>query len=455
MSYCTNCGTQERDDQRFCVVCGTPTPGAAATTPMPAMPPLVSGAWIGEAQVRVGFSMDPPRQSRWSILFRLLLSFPLLVVALGIGIAAAFVTIAAWFCALITKRVPDDIQRFLTNALRLYANVVSYAFLLTSRWPGISFNPKPNDQVTIDIDHVELSRWAVFFRYPLLFPGNIVGALLAYGSYPVLFVMWIWGIIAGREPRALHQAISLVLRYQIRYQAYVSMLTPTQPFKGFLGDGVYPTSSPVVIPASVEATELAPGAAPSVAGSMAQVVTPATAGPAATSPLTDHWFVVKGAKALVVIMLVLSIPAYVLPFAFASSAFDSFPLVNGWKTFVARLIVAGANDNVTNTMNQFQVSVQGCSSTQSVTCVASAASQAYTQLSKQTAVMTNHIFFPSDSLNKAVRYEAALQGLESAMLQLETSSSYQFDQGILTTSIPTSLAVANAAYRALNAQLHK
>jgi hypothetical protein len=420
---------------------------------MPAMPPLSSSTWDGEAQVRIGLSMDPPRQSRWSILFRLVLSFPLFVVALGIVIAAAFVTIAAWFCALITGRVPDDIQRFLTNALRLYANVTAYAFFLTSRWPGISFNPKPNDQVTIDIDHVDLSRWAVFFRYPLLLPANVVGGLLAYGSYPVLSVMWIWGIITGREPRALHQALSLVLRYQIRYQAYVSMMTPTQPFKGFFGDGDVLTPQAVTASTSAEASELATAVTSGVAGSIPTVG--ATATPPATSPLTNRWYVVKGAKVLLVIMLVLSIPAYFLPFAFATSTFNSFPFVNLWKTFVARLIVADANDNVTNTMNQFQTSVQGCSSTQSVTCVASAASQAYTQLSKQTAVLSDRIFFPSDSLNKAVRYEAALEGLESAMLQLETSTSYQFDQGVLTTSIPQSVAATNAAYRALNAQLHK
>jgi hypothetical protein len=76
-------------------------------------------------------------------------------------------------------------------------------------------------------------------------------------------------------------------------------------------------------------------------------------------------------------------------------------------------------------------------------------------LSKQTAEFSDRIFFPSDSLNKAVRYEAALEGLESAMLQLETSTSYQFDQGVLTTSISQSVAATNAAYRALNAQLHK
>jgi hypothetical protein len=446
--YCTNCGTQERDDQRFCIVCGAATPGASAPVPMPAMPSLATSEGTGEAQVRVGFSMDPPRQSRWSIFFRLLLSLPLLVVTFGIAIAAAFVTIAAWFCALFTGRVPDDIQRFLTNALRLYANVAFYACFLTSRWPGISFNPKPSDQVTIDIDHVSLSRWAVFFRYPLAFPAAIVGLFSIYGSYPVLVVMWFWGTIMGREPRPLHQALSLVLRYQIRYQAYAAMISPTQPFKGLLGDGsdsatlaglnanVGAQSAPAPVPLSVDTVAPPTATAPSMA-------------------LSNRWLVRKGAKAVVIIILVIGIPSYIFPLAFGSTLFNGIPFVNSWKTLVARVIVSGTEQNVADTMNQFEVTAEGCDATSSIPCVTNAAAQAYSQLMKQTAIFQNNVFFPSSSLNQAVRYEATLDVLEANLLKIETSNSYQSDQQIVYNVLPRALRASNVAYEALVAQLRK
>jgi hypothetical protein len=453
LPYCTNCGTQERDDQRFCVVCGAATPGVSTMAAMPAMPSMPTSELTGEAQVRIGFSMDPPRQSRWTIFLRLFMSLPLLIAAAGIAIAAGFVTIAAWFCALITGRVPDDIQRFLTNSLRLYANVTFYAYFLTSRWPGISFNPKPHDQVTIDVDHVNLSRWAVFFRYPLLIPAAIVGSLLLYGSYPVLIVMWLWGTITGREPRPLHQALSLVLRYQIRYEAYALLMTPTQPFKGFFGDGRDSTSHNVLPVAASDAVPIA-YVAPPQDPTLAFVAAPMTPTPSSSS-LTNRWYVVKGAKVMVIVILVVSIPAYIVPFALAPPFLNGLSFANYWKTMFSRVLVAGAQQNVLNAMNQFQDSWSLCTSSQSSSCVASAATQAYNALSRQTQLLSNRFIYPSDALNKAVRYEASLDSLEAELLQLQSSTSFQFDQAILYTEIPTSLTASTAAYQALYVQLHK
>jgi hypothetical protein len=459
--YCTNCGTQERDDQKFCAVCGAASSGSSAAVPMPSMssmpsmPVLAESEWTGEAQVRIGFSMDPARQKRWTIFLRVFLSFPLLIVAAVINIVAGLFAVGAWFCALITGRVPDDIQRFITNALRLYANVLFYACFLTSRWPGISFNPKPNDQVTLDIDHVNLNRWAVFFRYPLLIPSAIVGGLLFYGSYPVLVVMWLWGTITGREPRPLHQALSLALRFQIRYQAFASMMTPTQPFKGLFGDGK-------ILPSTEVATSvgLDPTTSPQVA--LPQSVsppTPSTPTQMTTSAfeLTNRWFVVKGAKVVLIVILVLSIPAYVLPFTILSTSLDSFPFVNYWKTVFARVIVSGTEQNVAHTMNQFEVAAQTCEATHPHTtlCVTNAAAQAYSQLTKQTSLLQNNVFFPSSSLNQAVRYEATLDTLQVDLVKIENSTSFQFDQAIFNNVIPKALTASNAAYKALNAQLHK
>lgn len=458
MPYCTNCGTQERDDQRFCVVCGAATSGAstvASMASMASMPALPTSEWMGEAQVRVGFLMDPPSQSRWTIFLRLFLSLPLLIVAAVINFVAGLFAVGAWFCALITGRVPDDIQRFITNALRLYANVLYYACFLTSRWPGISFNPKPNDQVTLDIDHVNLSRWSVFFRYPLLIPAAIVGGLLFYGSYPVLFVMWFWGTITGREPRPLHQALSLALRFQIRYQAYALIMTPTQPFKGFFGDGRDSISREFAASTGVDSSNVAQGAPSQDAASAVPYAS--TLAAASTSSLASRWYVVKGAKVVLIVMLVLSIPAYVLPFSILSTGLDSFPFVNYWQTIFARIIISGTEQSVANTMNQFEVAAQTCEATHphSTLCVTNAAAQAYSQLTKQTSLLQNNVFFPSSSLNRAVRYEATLDTLEADLVKIENSTSFQFDQVMLNNSIPKALTASNAAYEALNSQLHK
>jgi hypothetical protein len=249
------------------------------------MPPLTSNAMRGEAQVRVGLSLDPPLHARWTVLVRLILAIPLAVVAFFVSLAALVATIGAWFAALFVGRVPDGLQLFISGALRLYANVLAYVFLLTSRWPGLVFDEGSHDQVSLEIDHVELNRAAVFFRLILAIPGSIVSTVLSVGSYPFLFVMWVWGIVTGREPVALHQALALVVRFQIRFQAYAYLLSPTQPLQGMLGDGDGGTSI-----SSVASSE--PGLAP-------------------TSSLPTTWLITKNARTMTIVIIVLGVVLYV------------------------------------------------------------------------------------------------------------------------------------------------
>jgi hypothetical protein len=270
MSYCINCGTEDAVGQKFCPVCGAASTLASA----------LGGPPGGEARVLVGINLNPPRQSRWSILFRFILLLPLSFVLVAIWVAALFVSIAAWFAALFTKRVPDGTQRFLTKALRFNANVMAYEFLLIPRWPGITLNEKANDQVRIEVDHVELRQTAVFFRFILVFPALIVQEAVSLGSYPLLLVMWVWGIITGREPRALHQALALMIRFTLRLEAYLLLLTPTQPFKGFFGDE---SDISVYDPVAPDA-----------------------------NTLPTLWKVIQPAKVLLVIALILSVPLYAL-----------------------------------------------------------------------------------------------------------------------------------------------
>jgi hypothetical protein len=283
MAYCAKCGTLEAEGQKFCAVCGEPT---TSSTSLSAMPPLASSEMWGEAKVFVGLSLEPPVQARWTILLRAILAIPLFVAAMFVSIAALFATIGAWFVSLFSGRVPDGLQSFITGALRLYANVLAYVFLLSSRWPGLVFDEGDHDQLSLRIEHVPLNRAAVFFRAVLAVPGSVVSGVLSFGSYPILFVMWCWGLVAGREPTFLHQALALVLRFQIRFQAYVYLMTPTQPFRGLMGDGEAIVSSPN------STSDLSVGMT--------------------TSMLPTTWPVVKNAKNLIVAIIVLGVVLYVL-----------------------------------------------------------------------------------------------------------------------------------------------
>jgi hypothetical protein len=413
VSYCTNCGTQEQEGQRFCPVCGAQKYGAVPAAPMP---PLTYGSASGEAMVRVGLSMAPPRQSRWSVFFRGLLALPLFIVAEFVGIAAVFVTIVAWFSALFSGRVPDGMQRFLTNALRLFANLLAYYYLLVPRWPGLNFHTRPTEQVSLEIDHVGLNRAAVFFRIILGYPANIVSIAFTLGAVPILFVMWCWGVIVGREPRALHQAMALVLRFQLRLQAYVGLVTPTQPFRSSFGDGA------------------------------AGATDEATTVEGATLP--TRWYVKQAAKVTLVVMLVIGGPLYALNF------FIERPLLTRFQTYITRDIVSSSYDTTVNATAQFETSVARCTAASTYTgCAQRAATTAVNQLAPVTTAIASNAFAPPDAVQAMTTYRIDFEALklELSVIQNSTSASTQRSE---VAQIPASLDAFHSAYVELWAILH-
>ncbi len=412
MAYCTNCGTQDSPGQRFCVVCGTALLAPTRAAAMPAVRPVSSNE---EAQVLIGISLDPPRQARWSVFLRLILALPLFVVLFFIAIAGFFATIAAWFAALFTKRVPEGIQRFLTKVLRFHANLLAYEFLLTPRWPGITLNERANDQVLIEVDHADLRRSSVFFRCVLAFPAGIVGQALSLGSYPILLVMWIWGIVVGRESRTLHQALALVMRYQVRYLAYACLLTPTQPFKGFLGDGEEQKAD--------QLSTLTAGSRPT------------------------RWGVIKSGRVMVVIALLLSVPIYALQIR------GNDLLLTPFKSIISRALVDGSNIKISAAINQFDSSVSTCQSSTSPGCMSQAARDAYNVLLQQSSVLNSFTIFPSDVHSQLNRYELSIDTLESELLQVEDTKSVQAQLDVIDNQFQTTIVAFDSSYIALKVKL--
>ncbi len=442
MPYCTNCGTEEQDGQQFCGVCGTRKPGSFGAMPMPSMSSATFGS---DAEVRVGISLGSTHQSRWSILFRAILVVPLYLVVLGVGFASFFVTIAAWFCALFTGRVPDSQQRFLTNALRVYGNVLAYWYLLSRRWPGITFNAKPDDQVSIDIDHVRLRRWSVFFRFVLVVPATIVSNAVYLGSIPLLLVAWVWGVVAGQESRPIHQTLALILRYQLRLQAYWSLLTPTQPFRGFLGDGDEPSSKTsgggVATPSStINATF--PSRVDPIEAQRSLTST------ATMTTLSTRWFVTKAAKVLMVLVLVAGALLY-----FLMPTFES-PLIVRMQDFVSRGVVTTSHTVTLNVMRRFETSTGGCRGTYMLECQQRAATLAYPRLSEQsTLLLSNNIFVPSNALTFVKKYELALGTLEFELLTVQSSSSIASQSRVVKFDVPATLSQVNRDFNVAEARL--
>ena len=219
-------------------------------------------------RVDVGFT-GLAQQNRLTVLVRLILLIPQIIVLALLAIVLFFVAIIGWFGALITGRLPEWAFTFMSGLIRWGVRVQAYYFLLTDRYPPFSFDDADYAVRIVFPAPGELNRLAVLFRFFLAIPAAVFQQIVYYGlTLPLLLVVWVIVLVSGQMPQPLYTAYSALLRYQTRHGSYFLMLTSEYPW-GMLGD--------------VPAGALPPGALPSQPPPMPQ------APPPPMRPGADSW----------------------------------------------------------------------------------------------------------------------------------------------------------------------
>jgi hypothetical protein len=205
------------------------------------------------------------RQSRWSVLFRIVLLMPalLLFVSLngnsfngsfgssrasfssGIGLLAA-VSLLGWFASLARSEMPRGLRDAAVYALSYGAQFWAYALILTDRYPdsdpmsAVADVPVRNDPIHLELDgELRRSRLTVFFRLPLTVPHFVWLLLWSVLAGLAAIVNWLVTLIAGRSPAALHRFLAAYLRYEFHVLSFYALIA--NPFPGFVGRaGSYP-----------------------------------------------------------------------------------------------------------------------------------------------------------------------------------------------------------------------
>lgn len=179
--------------------------------------------------------IEPTRQRRLTVLFRLLLLLPHFFVLFVLYIAAVFTVIVGWFAALVLGRLPEPVFDYLESYLGYHMRVAASEMLLIDRYPPFALTPPPDYPVQIEVRPTDLNRLAVFFRLLLTIPAAIVQGLAMTGWFALSFIWWVITLVLGRMPRPLFEATAATLRYTMRFSAYALMLTPAYP-RGLFGD---------------------------------------------------------------------------------------------------------------------------------------------------------------------------------------------------------------------------
>ncbi|MFI5036684.1 MAG: DUF4389 domain-containing protein [Acidimicrobiales bacterium] len=346
------------------------------------------------APVVLRLSLDSPHQRRWTIAIRWILAVPLGFAAVGIYVAAFVWVVAAWIVALFTGRVSDGLQSKLLGVLQFQSRLTAYVFLLTDTWPGVHFAAKPDDPVVLEVDHVDLRRSAVFFRFLLAIPALIISSAIGAGVYPFLIVMWVVGLFRTQTPRTLHQLAALTLRYSIRTSAYWMLLTPTQPFRGFFGESVTGDEpAPRTIPESAT-----PGSWPGTAL--------AAAGPAGAPPASP-WIVGRPVKVLLIIALILGASSQFANNRWNAHAYGWHGHVYFWRvsTQSDRTVVTEANNSSVTAINAFGKRVATCAT---LPCVTSSAAATAAQVGSDISGLENSYYANSAANVKYVEFLTVL-----------------------------------------------
>lgn len=191
---------------------------------------------------------DDLRRSRFTVLFRLLLTIPHGVWLVLWSIVAYLAAVANWLVALVIGRSARPLHRFLAAYVRYSSHVSAYLFLIGNPFPGFT-GRQGSYPVDVEIDGPDGQRRPLtLFRLVLALP-----ALLLYGTMATLlavigFAGWFAALITGRMPRGLRSLGAFVIRYSAQTTAYWLVLTDR-----------YPNATPTLRPPAAEAVgEAAP-----------------------------------------------------------------------------------------------------------------------------------------------------------------------------------------------------
>ncbi|CAB4543543.1 MAG: DUF4389 domain-containing protein [Actinobacteria bacterium] len=169
-------------------------------------------------------------RNRVTVLVRIILVIPHLVVAYVLNIVAQLATFAHWFIQLITGARNEAIADFVGKVLSYQARVVTYLGLMYDEYPGF-FDDQGKTPVQIGLPPTDapVNRLTVGLRFLWIIPAAIIAALIGIAIQVLTIVCWFAIVITGKMPQGMYDFLMKGHRYSLQVNAYGLLLTDTYP----------------------------------------------------------------------------------------------------------------------------------------------------------------------------------------------------------------------------------
>jgi hypothetical protein len=182
-------------------------------------------------------TFDPPAQvAHWRPLVNWLLAIPHLLIVNALRSVSQLLAVISWFIILFTGRLPAELANFQVMYMRYYVRTGVFAGFLRGEYPPFAFAMTANDPGTDSRLRVDVApqlenrnRVTVGFRLILAIPQLIVLALLLIAQLVVLVIAFFAVLFTGRWPAGLRDFTIGVMRWWLRVEAYLLLLTDEYP----------------------------------------------------------------------------------------------------------------------------------------------------------------------------------------------------------------------------------
>ena len=199
----------------------------------------------------VQLSIDyPETRNRLSVLVRIILAIPILVIFSLIGgasttndpaldeylvpfLGGGFLWIPILLMIVFRKKYPRWWFDWNLELNRFSARVSAFVLLLRDDYPSTD----EKQAVSVDIEYPdvegELNRWLPIVKWLLAIPHYIVLVVLWIAVLVATIISWLAILVVGRYPRAIFSFVEGTLRWSLRVAAYAFLLTTDRypPFR--------------------------------------------------------------------------------------------------------------------------------------------------------------------------------------------------------------------------------